>query len=159
MSNVIGIDCGMRKLHCVILDSNSEWIKGHEFISEEKDGVKASYEIVNSFSKIFSVPDKQYWSIEAAFIEAPIYLQNAYTSFGIAAVAFKTEYVLQNLCIPVYRVDNKHWKKLVLNKGNASKKEIMDFAKDKWGGVAQNQDMCDAAAIALFGVQLFQKER
>jgi len=47
-------------------------------------------------------------------------------------------------------VDNRRWKKHVLGKGNSNKKDIKEFAIDKWGDLFIEQDWADAACIALW---------
>ena len=42
------------------------------------------------------------------------------------------------------------WKKVIVGSGNASKKDIMAFASDKWGDIFPEQDYADAACIALW---------
>tara|TARA_Y100000310_G_C20308095_1_gene634925 strand:- start:512 stop:685 length:174 start_codon:yes stop_codon:yes gene_type:complete len=53
-------------------------------------------------------------------------------------------------------VDNRHWKKIVLGKGNLNKKAIKDFAVVKWGDVFPEQDYADAACIALWNKRRFE---
>ena len=61
-------------------------------------------------------------------------------------VMFSTEEIKKG--IEAIRVDNKHWKKEVISKGNASKTEIKNYAIDKWGDIFPEQDYADAACIA-----------
>ena len=50
-------------------------------------------------------------------------------------------------------VDNTKWKKDIVGKGNASKKEIKEYAIEKWGEIFPEQDFADAACIALWAKQ------
>jgi len=150
--NYLGIDCGMRKLHCVLLDENRQWLKHFIYTSKEKESLDASFLIAHNFQKDM----EKLKTPMLALIETPIYLQNAHTSFGIAAVAFKAELVLQQLYVPILRVDNKRWKKWVVGKGNCTKLEIKEFVEKQWGENKETsiQDLCDAACLALYGIKL-----
>ena len=87
--------------------------------------------------------------LEAA-VEAAIFIQNPKSTMEIAGVVHGVRILCdqQNVeCIPV---DNRHWKKYILGKGNANKQAIKEVTVDLWGDVFSEQDWCDAACIALW---------
>ena len=93
-----------------------------------------------------------------AFIENSIYVQNFKTSVGITKTIGLVEALLGFHDVPYFPVDNKSWKKDILSNGNASKDEIMHFAKTRWGEEhITEQDYADASCIALYGVKRFGK--
>ena len=84
-------------------------------------------------------------------LEAPIYIQNPKTTMQIAAVVYIARFIcsLQELdCTPI---QNKSWKKYVLERGNVSKQDIFKFANILWKDAFTEQDHADAACIALWG--------
>ena len=61
---------------------------------------------------------------------------------------------------PTYPVNVSSWKKAVVGKGNADKGQVGEFLRHRWGALysaaSGNQDVYDAACIALYGRQLLE---
>ena len=83
-------------------------------------------------------------------MEAAIFIQNPKSTMEIASVVGGVLLACATNKIGCVSVDNRHWKKHVLGKGNSNKKDIKDFAVDKWGDIFVEQDWADAACIALW---------
>lgn len=62
---------------------------------------------------------------------------------------------------PTYPVNVSTWKKTVLGKGNADKREVGEYLRFRWDALYQsasgNQDVYDASAIALYGRQFLEQ--
>ena len=142
----MGIDCSSKAVHAVLVDESETVIAQGKWASSEKDFPTRSLQIARKFTKDLS---KIKVRLEAA-VEAAIFIQNPRSTMEIAGVVHGVRILCdqQNIeCIPV---DNRHWKKYVLGKGNANKQGIKEFTTAKWGDVFSEQDWCDAACIALW---------
>ena len=142
----MGIDCSSKAVHAVLVDAAETVVAQGKWASKEKDFSLRSLEIARKFTKDLS---KIKVRLEAA-VEAAIFIQNPKSTMEIAGVGHGVRILCdqQNVeCIPV---DNRHWKKYILGKGNANKQAIKEFTVDLWGDVFSEQDWCDAACIALW---------
>lgn len=142
----MGIDCSSKAVHAVLVDASETVIAQGKWASSEKDFPTRSLQIARKFTKDLS---KIKVRLEAA-VEAAIFIQNPRSTMEIAGVVHGVRILCdqQNIeCIPV---DNRHWKKYVLGKGNANKQGIKEFTTAKWGDIFSEQDWCDAACIALW---------
>ena len=88
--------------------------------------------------------------IDNAAIEAAIFIQNPKTTIAIANVVGAVWSTLLIAGISTTLIDNRQWKKIILDKGNATKEDIKTFAVSKWGEKFPEQDYADAACIALW---------
>tara|TARA_R110002020_G_C15864299_1_gene737445 strand:- start:15 stop:485 length:471 start_codon:yes stop_codon:yes gene_type:complete len=143
----LGIDCSTKALHGILLDADENIIEQYKWASKEKNFVDRFPEILTKFQADISTID----ITDYASVEAAIYIQNPRTTLSIAYVVGSVWYILFSAGITVDLVDNRHWKKEILKKGNAKKPEIKEFARAKWGDVFKEQDFADAACIALWG--------
>ena len=141
-----GVDCSSLAIHGVIIDDNENLVSLHKWGSKEKEFVYRFPEMLVGFYREFS----RIKEVHFAAIEAAIFIQNPKTTIAIANVIGAVWAFLLSKRIEVTIIDNKHWKKIILGKGNASKEDIRNFAKDKWGDVFPEQDYADAACIALW---------
>ena len=141
-----GVDCSSLAIHGVIIDDNEKLVSLHKWGSKEKEFVYRFPEMLVGFYREFS----RIKEVHFAAIEAAIFIQNPKTTIAIANVIGAVWAFLLSKRIEVTIIDNKHWKKIILGKGNASKEDIRNFAKDKWGDVFPEQDYADAACIALW---------
>ena len=141
-----GVDCSSLAIHGVIIDGNENLVSLHKWGSKEKEFVYRFPEMLVGFYREFS----RIKEVHFAAIETAIFIQNPKTTIAIANVIGAVWAFLLSKRIEVTIIDNKHWKKIILGKGNASKEDIRNFAKDKWGDVFPEQDYADAACIALW---------
>tara|TARA_R110001583_G_scaffold183_1_gene1656 strand:- start:9944 stop:10399 length:456 start_codon:yes stop_codon:yes gene_type:complete len=144
--NYLGLDCSTLAIHGVLIAQDERIIEQFKWGSPKKSFDERFPEILLGFSKDLSrinITDK-------ASIEAAIFIQNPKTTIAIAHVVGAVWFALIQKGIEAIRVDNKHWKKEVISKGNASKTEIKNYAIDKWGDIFPEQDYADAACIALW---------
>ena len=141
-----GADCSSLAVHGVVLNAKEEIVSLHKWGSAEKDFTARFPEILVEFSEKLSKIN----IIDSATIEAAIFIQNPKTTIAIAHVVGACWFVLEQAGITPILVDNRQWKKGILDKGNASKVEIKQFATDKWGEVFPEQDYADAVCIALW---------
>ena len=88
--------------------------------------------------------------ITNAAVEAAIFIQNPKSTMEIASVVGGVRLACATNNIECLSVDNRHWKKYILGKGNSNKKDIKAFAVDKWGELFIEQDWADAECIALW---------
>ena len=142
----MGIDCSSKAVHAVFLDEFETIIGQGKWVGTSKDFNTRSIEIARKFTVDLS-KIKVY--IQAA-VEAAIFIQNPRSTMEIAGVVHGVRILCDQQQIECISVDNRHWKKYVLGKGNLNKQAIKEFTGDKWGDVFTEQDWCDAACIALW---------
>lgn len=146
IKKIFGIDCSSYSIGCAIMNKKSIIpiiIEGGRMNSFDTRAEIMFHE----FSKVLKE-----FKPNAVFVEGAIYLKNIKTTLMIARVI---NFVLAS-CIEnnVYYqiVDNKSWKKDILGNGAATKEQIMEFAKAKWGNIFKdNFDLSDSACIAFYG--------
>ena len=142
----LGLDCSTFAVHGVVVDTSENLISLHKWGSKQKKFEERFPEILLGFSQDLS----KIKVIEFASVEAAIFIQNPKTTIAIAHVVGAVWLALLNVGIPSILIDNRKWKKFILDKGNASKIDIKNFAVDKWGDQFPEQDYADAACIALW---------
>tara|TARA_B100000686_G_scaffold67020_1_gene72442 strand:- start:181 stop:708 length:528 start_codon:yes stop_codon:yes gene_type:complete len=142
----MGIDCSSKAVHAVLVDSTETILGQGKWGSSEKDFAIRSLEIARKFEQDLS---KIKVRVEAA-VEAAIFIQNPKSTMEIAGVVHGVRLLCDQHNIECIPVDNRHWKKYILGKGNANKQAIKVFTVDKWGDIFSEQDWCDAACIALW---------
>ena len=144
--NYLGLDCSTLAVHGVLISQDERIIEQYKWGSKKKTFDERFPEILLGFSKDLSRIN----ITDNASIEAAIFIQNPKTTIAIAHVVGAVWFSLLNRGIEAVRVDNKHWKKIIVGKGNASKTDIKNYAIDKWGDIFPEQDYADAACIALW---------
>ena len=140
----LGLDCSTLAIHGTILDNEEQIVSIHKWGSKKKTFSERFPEILVDFSK-----DLSKIKVTKSFIEAAIFIQNPKTTIAIAHVVGAVWFALIKEGIDTVIIDNRQWKKNILDKGNASKIDIKNFAIDKWGDIFPEQDYADAACIAL----------
>ena len=140
----LGLDCSTLAIHGTILDNEEQIVSIHKWGSKKKTFDERFPEILVDFSK-----DLSKIKVTKSFIEAAIFIQNPKTTIAIAHVVGAVWFALIKEGIDTVIIDNRQWKKNILDKGNASKIDIKNFAIDKWGDIFPEQDYADAACIAL----------
>ena len=144
--NYLGLDCSSLAVHGVIIDDDEKIISMHKWGSKNKDFSQRFPEITLDFFDELSRIN----NIDKSSIEAAIFIQNPKTTIAIAHVVGAVWLSLLWKGIETNRIENTKWKKIILNKGNASKDDIKQFSIDKWGNIFPAQDYADAACIALY---------
>ena len=141
----MGVDCSSRGAHAVVIDDACRLVTTFKVQTTNPNFNQRIAEIFDKFqleiSKIY---------IRKTAIEKAIYIQNAKATIQIASVVTAIQLACHKQGIPNQVVDNKTWKKDIIGNGNSSKKDIAEYAIDKWGDVFSEQDYADAACIALF---------
>jgi Holliday junction resolvasome RuvABC endonuclease subunit len=140
----LGLDCSTLAVHGVLLDKNENILKFYKWGSKKKTFEERFPEILLDFFE-----DLSKIKILNASVEAAVYVQNHRIAIKLSYVVGAVWLSLLKAGINTEIIENKEWKKGVLDKGNASKIEIKNFAIEKWGDVFPEQDYADAACIAL----------
>ncbi len=149
-NHFLGLDCSSKGVHGVILNREGEYVEKFKWMSNHSDFEERFIEFLHNFLGDLGIIKERYSNLQVA-IEAPIYIQNPKTTMQIAAVVYIARFIcsLQELdCTPI---QNKSWKKYVLERGNVSKQDIFKFANILWKDAFTEQDHADAACIALWG--------
>ena len=142
----MGLDCSSRAVHAVVLDLNERIIAKGKWSSTCSDFTDRFPEMLMKFNDGLS---KIKVTLKAA-VESAIFIQNPKSTIEIASVVGAVSFICCIRSVTCVLVDNRHWKKVVLGKGNLNKKDIKAFAVEKWGDVFPEQDYADAACIALW---------
>ena len=142
----MGLDCSSRAVHAVLLDFKERIIAKEKWASTWPDFLDRFPEMLTKFQDNLS---KIKVTLKAA-VESAIFIQNPKSTIEIASVVGAVNFICYTQSIECTQVDNRHWKKIVLGKGNLNKKDIKAFAVEKWGDVFPEQDYADAACIALW---------
>lgn len=144
----LGLDCSTKAIHGVLLDEEENIVEQFKWGSSASNYEDRFYEILTGFEQKLSKIDIGELLVA---VEAAIYIQNPKTTVALAAVVAGVKYICYRngyRCMPV---DNKVWKRWVLQAGKADKAFIKRFAMDKWGDInSKEQDYCDAACVALY---------
>ena len=142
----MGIDCSSKAVHAVLVDSTETVIAQGKWDSKIKDFSLRILEIARKFEQDLSKIEVE---TEAA-VEAAIFIQNPRSTMEISGVVQGVRILCSQRDIYCHPVDNRHWKKYILGKGNANKQGIKAYTTDKWGDIFTEQDWCDAACVALW---------
>jgi len=142
----MGVDCSSRAVHAVIVDRDERIVAQEKWASTYPDFLDRFPEMLMEFNATLS---KIKVTLKTA-VESAIFIQNPKSTIEIASVVGVVKFVCYMNSIECIPVDNRHWKKIVLGKGNLNKKAIKEFAVAKWGDVFPEQDYADAACIALW---------
>ena len=140
----MGVDCSSKGIHAVIIDSGCRLVNKFKIQYTTTDFSTRLTEIFDKFQTEISKIN-----IRQTAIEKAIYIQNAKATIQIASVVTAIQLACHKQSLPCYLVDNKTWKKDIIGNGNSSKKDIMEYAINKWGDIFTEQDYADASCIAL----------
>ena len=142
----LGLDCSSRAIHGVWLDGMEKILAMLKWRSSDLEFDSRFIEISLQFAKDLS----KIKVITNAAVESAIFIQNPKSTMEIASVVGGVRLACATNDIKCLSVDNRHWKKYILGKGNSNKKDIKEFAVNKWGELFIEQDWADAACIALW---------
>ena len=92
-----------------------------------------------------------------AFIEYPVLGRGGFRSTMVQAfTSGAIQGALHEWGCTVHGANVSKWKKVVVGKGNATKPEVAESILRRWPSLHRaadgNEDLCDAAAIALYGL-------
>ena len=151
----LGLDCSSKAIHGVIIDQDEQIITQYKWGSTAKDFESRIKEFSREFlAELSTIKHTLLLRNEmAAAVESAIFIQNPKATISIASVVGVVRFTCDLLDIDCCFVDNTKWKREVVGKGNCSKKEIKQYAIEKWGEVFTEQDFADAACIALWKKQ------
>jgi Holliday junction resolvasome RuvABC endonuclease subunit len=158
MSNLVylGIDPAASKVAYVAIYENEYLLEFHKQIGKSGgEACSSATKITKAF--VDKIIDKwpNHIDIEA-WVESPIVgrggvrstMVQCYTSGAIQGALYDAGILAQSANV-------SSWKKRVVGKGNATKPEVADFLRLRWPSIfseaAGNQDIIDAACIALYG--------
>tara|TARA_Y100000310_G_scaffold345435_1_gene464993 strand:- start:4828 stop:5334 length:507 start_codon:yes stop_codon:yes gene_type:complete len=142
----MGVDCSSRAVHAVLVDEHEQVVGQGKWRSSETDFNDRFLEIMRKFSEDLSKINV----IQKAAVESAIFIQNPKSTMEIATVVGGVRLICNQNGLVCTPVDNRHWKKQVLGKGNLNKQAIKAFTIEKWGDVFKEQDWSDAACVALW---------
>ena len=145
-SMFMGVDCSSRAVHVVLVNDDEEVVGQGKWRSSDDEFNVSFLEIMQKFNEDLSKIDV----IREAAVESAIFIQNPKSTMEIATVVGGVRLICFQNGLDCTPVDNRHWKKIVLGKGNLNKKAIKAFTIDKWGDIFKEQDWSDAACIALW---------
>ena len=149
-NHYLGLDCSSKAVHGVIIDDMGQLHGIHKWISKLPTFEERFPVFLRNFFDDLGIIKDTFPDLRVA-IEAPIFIQNPKTTMQIAAVVYTAQFICSLWDVDYVSIQNKSWKKYVLEKGNASKQEIFDFANIFWKKAFEEQDHADAACIALWG--------
>ena len=142
----LGLDCSTLAIHGAVVDDQEQLVALYKWSSKQKNFETRFPEILIGFSEELS----RITLVSVAAVEAAIFIQNPKTTIAIAHVVGAVWGFLLAAGIPTTVINNKQWKKVILDKGNATKEDIKQFAEKTWGDRFPEQDYADAACIALW---------
>jgi len=142
----MGVDCSSRAIHTVLVDDHERIVGQGKWRSSDIDFNVRFLEIMAKFNEDLSKIDL----IGVAAVESAIFIQNPKSTMEIATVVGGVRLICNQNSLECMPVDNRHWKKYGLGKGNLNKKDIKAFTIEKWGDIFKEQDWSDAACIALW---------
>lgn len=146
----LGLDCSSRAVHGVVINQEGELQTTEKWESNYPTFDERFPRFLRNFYVDLGIIKETFPNIRVA-IEAPIFIQNPKTTMQIAAVVYIARFICYLWDIECVPIQNKSWKKYVLDKGNASKQDIFVFANIFWREAFKEQDHADAACIALWG--------
>lgn len=150
---VIGIDPSSKKLaFCVT---------GHYYyVPEEHHTVRLPEGILQATGAAFeeALLFFQKYSDAAVYMEEPVVGRNVRSTIVQAQVGGAVMAAADRAGLPYFElVNNSHWKKEVLGKGNAKKEEISEWLEKNWPEAytlaQKDQDLIDASCINRYGVR------
>ena len=143
----MGVDCSSWAIHAVLIDDNECLLAQCKWRSSDADFNVRFLQISQKFGEDLS---KINIIVKGSAVESAIFIQNPKSTMEIATVVGGVRLICFQQELDCTPVDNRHWKKVVLGKGNLNKQAIKEFAVAKWGDVFKEQDWADAACIALW---------
>lgn len=156
---IVGADVSSSRLALVACDEGGNLLALRKFALAKRSGPDAVYEGYRQTRRFL----KQFTGLTVyVFIEDALAGRGgvkatkvqAYTNGGVQAASY-------GRAEGVYLVNVGTWKKAIIGKGNATKDEVASCIQEIWqeaGEEAGNdQDLLDAAAIALYGAGVVRR--
>ena len=142
----MGIDCSSRAVHAVLVDEHEQIVGQLKWLISETEFNLRFLQMMQKFNEDLSKINV----IREAAVESAIFIQNPKSTMEIATVVGGVRLICSQHGLSCVPVDNRHWKKIVLGKGNLNKKAIKAYTIEKWGDIFKEQDWSDASCIALW---------
>jgi Holliday junction resolvasome RuvABC endonuclease subunit len=155
---ILGIDPSSRKLACFVLGPERAWTKNLVVPNKLKDRPEVLGQLAEQVDELFSEVD-----FEAVFVEQPLVGRGgAHATIVQAQVQGLVLARAHRAATPgVYTVNVKSWKKQVVGNGNADKAAVAAWLETHQpvlaGLAAGDQDLVDAACIALYGRAVLER--
>lgn len=157
---VVGIDLGVSKIALVCITQGEQTADAYHAEPGTRD---AQLLALAGYAHDFAILH----DADSVWIEDVIIGNNRKYSIGLAQVlgavlAELGQVRLHNGC-DIRTVDNKTWKKTLIGNGNASKDDVRNYITEVHPVYAalcgQDQDLCDAACVALYGRTILDRAR
>ena len=156
----IGIDPSSKKVACILTVDDGPPVAWTVSMKSEDYVVRCAEAFGSVLNWIEDVAQKHRGHSIHAFIEDPVVGRGgAYSTIVQSKVhgAIVAALAVSGKCASIKSVNNSHWKKKIVGKGNAGKPEIKAWAKQFWrqlfsvanGG--KDQDLIDAGGINRYG--------
>lgn len=156
---ILGIDPSSTRLAFVGIDREGSWEYAKPLVKGEFPArAKSAYDVTDALLGKVATEDDRF-----AFVEAPIVgmTRNIRTTIAQATTSGGLHVALLNWGFHVTLVAPTSWKKEVVGWGNASKEEVAAAVYDLWPEFYEDhpkdQDLLDAAAIALYGQKVIRR--
>lgn len=148
-----GIDCDSKKIAIVCFEDKR--LKNWVFMKSNEQKVdERIFDLYQGFDKILETQPKP----DKIIIEESLFLNNFWSSRVITEIIGDCKLCCKLHSVPVETVINSSWKKVVIGKGNATKKQIEEFAIEKFSElIGEEQDVLDASCIGLWGVMKYEE--
>jgi len=108
------------------------------------------------YNEVFHEASKYFFSgsPELVVVEAPIYIQNAKTSFALARVHTIITLACEEAHIKFTTLGATRWKKLAMGEAKVNKEETLKRMRDRFGDDVTDHHFADSIGLALAGKEL-----
>jgi Holliday junction resolvasome RuvABC endonuclease subunit len=157
MTFTFGIDPSSRKIAVVLITPKDTIVTSTFHSGSSSDKFKRYASLYNRMLTDTDLGHAAMTGKATIYLEAPILTKmGGPKSLIPQAQASGVVYgVAAHHDIPVVEVDQAHWKKVVIGRGNANKQDISDWLRanheDWWNDCHGDQDLMDATCIAIYG--------
>mgnify|MGYP003627208534 CR=1 FL=1 len=154
---VIGVDAAASRAAFVALRGTEHFTK-----AVTKLGAVGGVACANGANATHAFLNELPWQVTQpiqAYVEWPVLGRGGFRSTMVQAfTSGAIQGTLHERGCDTQGANVSSWKKAVVGKGNATKEEVAESLRLRWpslyAGVAGDQDLCDAACIALYGKSL-----
>jgi Holliday junction resolvasome RuvABC endonuclease subunit len=159
---VIGIDPSSTHMALVVLYPDNLW----EIVAVKKIGKSGPESCHQARLLVLATIDSSRKKCESAdihcFYEMPVLGRGGFRSTIVQCfTSGAVQGAIYERNCSAHQVNVSSWKKAVVGKGNADKTQVAEYLRLRWNAVYSaaegNQDIYDAAAIALYGRQVLAK--
>lgn len=162
MSLHLGLDCSSFAIHGVIVLAEDNDLDVISIFKFKSNGATAADRFIEILTQFRDFIEAKPFSFNTVAVENVIFIQNAFTTIGIARVVSGIQLILAWNGIKYSVCQPTSWKKLVLGKGSLKKPEIREWVKTNHSSIFRTldteQDFLDAFCIALYGKEKEKNE-